>query len=147
MEKSGNNRGSKRQAGGYGKPPEGKKFSKDYQPPPEALKEGKKKKKFTREILKDLLSMPYRFAAADEKIKKQLVEAYGPEIENMTLGEVMALKQAQKVILSGDSTAFTALFNQAFGLPKQTLGGDPENPLIPVPTLTKEQLAKLIDKI
>jgi hypothetical protein len=101
-------------------PKDGKKYSKDYQPSSDAKKKGWAKKKFERDLLKDMLNLPYKFLP-DSKVKQQLKEAFGPYITNMTVGQVMALQQFQKAILKGDTYAFATLMNQVFGMPNQKL--------------------------
>lgn len=95
-------------------------FSSTNQPPKEKKMAGIAKKKFTRQLLKDMLNLPYKFAP-ESQIKQQLIKAFGKEIENMSIGEIMSLQQAQKAVLKSDSGAYMALLNQAFGLPKQDI--------------------------
>lgn len=75
-------------------------------------------RRFRRQMIADMLGLQYKFTP-DSQIKKQLVAAFGPEILEMTVGEVMTLQQFQKAVLRGDSTAFGTVMNQAFGMPKQ----------------------------
>lgn len=93
-------------------------YSKENQPSPKAKSIGRQKAKFKRDAIRELLNLPYKFVP-DSPIKKQLVSAFGNAILQMPVGEVMGLQQIQKAILKGDSQAFTAIMNQAFGMPKQ----------------------------
>lgn len=112
--------GKKREDVGPCNPPKDKRFSSSNQPAPGRIKAGKAKVKFTRELLKQMLSMPYKFAA-DSQIKQQLIKAYGPTIENMSVAEVMSLQQMQKAVLKGDTQAFSTLMDQALGRPVQAV--------------------------
>lgn len=129
MEKSGKERAKK---GGPGKNPVPKhtQFSSTNQPDPAKAKATKAKKRFTRELVKQMLNTKYKFQDSSQ-IKQQLVAAFGPEVANMTVGEIMTLQQANKAILKGDTFAFQNLLNQAFGLPKQKheLGGEDGEPI------------------
>jgi hypothetical protein len=106
--------------GGYKKlnGEDGKHFSKDYQPSNAVKQAGWDRKKFTRQVLKEMLDMKYKFSAKSP-IKKSLVAAYGEQVLDMTVGQLMGLQQMEKAIKKSDSIAFTAMINQALGMPKQ----------------------------
>lgn len=104
----------KRGGRGLNPVPKGKTFSKDYQPTGNAKSKGKKKKRFARELVTEMLQMPYKFAA-DSQVKKQLIQNFGNEIVEMTVGEVMTLQQMQKAIMKADTIAYSTLLDQAFG--------------------------------
>lgn len=101
-------------------PPKGVRFTKDNQPSGEKKSEGKKKRKFTRELMKEMLNMKYKFAE-DSALKKQLVAAFGNDILDKPIGEVMTLMQMQKAVLKGDTAAFNSIIDQAFGRPAQAI--------------------------
>ncbi len=111
------------------KPPKATRFSSDRQPDPSKQRATKAKKKFHRELMKELLSQKFVFKEGSE-LKKQLETSFGPRAAKLTSGEIMALLQIQKAILKGDTVAFKELMNQAYGQPKQALehsgpGGGP----------------------
>jgi hypothetical protein len=91
-------------------------FTSTNQPSGEIKSAGQQKRKFSRQMLKEMLDMQYK---AKAPIKKELVAAFGPEIEGMTIGQIMGLRQMQKAVNACDSNAFTAVLNQALGQPKQ----------------------------
>ena len=96
-----------------------KPFTSSYQPGKEKSKETLRKQKTIRDSFKALLRMKYKFDDGS-KIKEQLVKAFGKQaVENMTVGEIMALQQMQKAIKLADTQAFSAALNQALGMPKQ----------------------------
>lgn len=105
--------------GGIPTPP-GKKFTSDNQPDPSKQKATKAKKRFTRQLMADLIEQKYKFGP-DSAVKKQLVEAFGPKAASLTAAEIMVLKQVQKAILKADTPAFKAIMDQTIGLPKQAL--------------------------
>lgn len=100
---------------------DGKAFSKENQPDPKLKAEGWKKRKFSRLVIADMLNMKYKFTPASfkEGVAKQLKDAFGDLIDEMTIGELMTAQQVQKAILKGDGMSYQAILNQAMGLPKQ----------------------------
>lgn len=107
---------------GYGAPPKSRQFSSTNQPnaeQKEKIRRTREKKKVNRDILRDMLSMPYKFDP-DSNVGKELKKSFGDKkFEKLTVGQLMILKQMNKAILGGNTQAFTTLWNQAFGLPKQ----------------------------
>lgn len=97
---------------------DGKSFTKENQPSGAQKSAGWRRKKFTRDVLKDMLNMPYKFLPAS-KLKDQLLKSFGPDVKNMNIGQIMSLVQMNKSILAGDTAAFAAVLNQAHGFPKQ----------------------------
>lgn len=115
---SGENSGDEVYKVGDRKPPLHSRFSSEKQPPGSVKSEGKRKKKFAREMMKELLSSKY-FFNEDSQIKTQLVKAFGIKVLKHTTGELIVLMQAQKAILKGDTNAANFLMTQSFGQPKQ----------------------------
>lgn len=101
-------------------PPNGKKFTTDNQPTGEAKSNGKKKAKFTRSVLKEMLNLPYKFTE-ESQLKQQLVKAFGPEALSMSVAELMSLMQMQKALLKGDTGAYNSVMDQALGRPAQSI--------------------------
>lgn len=101
-------------------PPIGKRFTKEDQPSGKAKSDGKKKAKFTRSVLKEMLNMNYTFAE-DSQLKKQLVQAFGPDVLKLSVAEMMSLMQMQKAMLKGDTAAYNAVMDQSLGRPAQSI--------------------------
>ncbi len=101
----------------------GKGFDSRPQPSGEAKSKGRQKKRFTRFVIGEMLNMKYKFTPESFKqgVAKQLKEAFGTTLDEMTIGELMTAQQIQKAILKGDQLSFQTLMNQAMGLPKQDL--------------------------
>lgn len=99
------------------------KFTSAKQPSGKNKSLGKRKKKFTTQVYKEILSMPYAFTP-DSQIKRQLIKAFGNQITGMNIGEVLGLQQIQKAILKGDTPAFNSLMDRAFGKPPQSIDID-----------------------
>lgn len=99
---------------GKNKPPKATQFSATNQPDPEKQKETWKKKRFTRDLIKEMLQMKYKFTA-DSQVKQQLVNAYGEEVLDLSIGQIMTLQQMQKAILKGDTQAYSIVIDQALG--------------------------------
>jgi hypothetical protein len=102
------------------KPLVGVKFTSENQPTGQAKSAGKQKKKFTREVLKEMLNMPYKFAE-DSGLKKQLIAAFGKDVLDLPIGEIMSLMQMQKAVLKGDTAAYNSVIDQALGRPAQAI--------------------------
>lgn len=111
--KSGSNREDLYEVG-KNKPPKDKQFSSENQPAPGVLKAAHAKKRFSREVIKTMLDGKYDFAP-DSQTKQQLIKAFGPDVVNLTVGEIMTLQQMQKSILKADTQAFATIIDQALG--------------------------------
>ncbi|MFA9219856.1 MAG: hypothetical protein ACEQSL_01575 [Sediminibacterium sp.] len=96
----------------------GKPFTEDLQPSPELKKAGWAKRKFSRDLIKELLDHPYKFKEGSQ-IAEQLKQAFGDDILNTGAGAIITAQQIQKSILEGDTQSANNLFNQALGMPKQ----------------------------
>jgi len=106
---------------GHAKPPVQHQFSSTNQPDPSKSAETKRRKRFTRETLKELLNRRYTFDDASQ-VKAQLVKAYGEKaVMKMTVMEIATIMQMHKAIIKGDTQAFNSLMVNTFGQPKQPL--------------------------
>lgn len=98
---------------------------KNRQPSSEQKKEGWKKKKFSRTVIRELLESKFELTP---KLRKKLEKSFGP-LDDKTIGELISMRQIEKAINNADTFATTNLLNQAFGQPKQevdvTSGGQP----------------------
>lgn len=99
---------------GKNKPPKATQFSATRQPDPKAISAGMKRRNFTRDVIKEMLNMPYKFTE-ESQIKKQLVQAFGEGVLELSTAEVMTLQQMQKGILKADTQAYNVLIEQALG--------------------------------
>ena len=99
---------------GKNKPNLATQWSATHQPDPEKQKATKARKKITREIIKEMLSVGYNFAN-DSQIKKQLVTAFGEGALKLTTFEIMTMQQVQKAILKADTQSYGVLLENALG--------------------------------
>lgn len=124
--------GKKEYEVGNCKPPVQHQFTKEKQPPTENKKRGKDKKKFERESILELLSMPHKLKEASTA-RQQLVEAYGPKVLKLSGGQLWVLRAIQKGILTGSGKELPQFLNQALGMPKQKLEhSGPDGEPIPI---------------
>lgn len=105
---------------GKNKPPKANQFSSTNQPNPKHSAESKARNKFTKDVLRQMLEMPYKFTE-DSQIKQQLSRAFGEEILNKSVMEIMVFQQMQKAILKADSVAFSNLLDRIMGRPVQAV--------------------------
>lgn len=115
---------------GRNKPPADKRFSKENRPDEAkriaGIKKAAEKKRFTRDVMKGMLTINYKFAEGTQ-LKQQLVHSFGDGILEMSVAEIMVLQQMQRAILKGDTYAFNSLMDQALGKPMQSVANvDPE---------------------
>ncbi|TYP71497.1 hypothetical protein [Aquimarina intermedia] len=104
-------------SGGKGKigPKDGKLFSKDNQPTGEAKSLGKKKKALIKDICAQIIT-------GDAKESFQGVADYlGLSIEEIDFETAMHLKQLEKAIKKGDTTAYNAIMDRTKGKPVQAI--------------------------
>lgn len=90
---------------------------KNRQPTSEQKREGWKKKKFSRTVIRELLESQFNLTP---KLRKKLEKFYGP-VDDKTIGELISMRQVEKAINNADTFATTNLFNQAYGQPKQEI--------------------------
>ena len=125
---------------GPGKPPKDKQFSSTNQPKdPNKSALTRKRKKFARDLIRDtLMNLSYKFGE-ESKVREQLRKAFGDSVDNLTAAEIMTLQQIQKAVLQGDTQAYNAVMNQAFGMPKaiNELTGPNGGPIETVQKITK----------
>lgn len=105
-------------------PPEGKRFTPDYQPSGEAKSLGMRKKYALRDLL--LLSTNAKFKGAAESHRKLTADYLGIEPEDVTVKMMMEFSQIKKAVLDEDTQAYNALMTRGFGAPKPE--SDPDAP-------------------
>ena len=95
----------------------GKKFSSENQPTAEAKKKGWQKKR----LLKDLADILLQGDKLNEF--KKLAEDLGIDLtdDEMTLEVAMSLKQAEKAIQKGDTSAYNSVMDRLKGRPMQEI--------------------------
>ena len=95
------------------------------QPDPEAKRRGHLKKKMGRELLKTILAMDFKGMGPEFKIK--LGEYYGLDPEEITNEGALVLSQLITAIQKGDTFAFNAIMDRAYGKPKELIEFQPNN--------------------
>lgn len=93
---------------------DGKPFSKDNQPSPEAKSKGKKKSKLLTELLELTFKGPTR-----GKIKAAMAKYMGIPEEELTVEDMMHGRQIERAISKSNTFAYMAVMDRAFGKPKQ----------------------------
>lgn len=134
--------------GGVPPPDNGKKFSKNYQPPPENKAAGKWRKKQGQELAKAILDLAFK-GMKNSELKKAAAEYYGVDEKEITVEMMMVFRQAEKAIQKADTPAFNAVMDRAHGKPAQRteVTGEDGKDLFPAPQLTPAQIEKLVDKL
>lgn len=96
--------------------PKGKKFSAANQPSKEKKKAGWAR----RNALKDILNISVnRMFEGTKKNYTQLAAAFlGIPVKEVSLRMVMEYRQIEKAVLQGDTSAFEAVYNRAYGRTK-----------------------------
>lgn len=105
----------------------GTQFTSENQPSPEAKSNGKRKKR----ILRDLANA----VVTGERLERarEIAEALGLDLEDdeFTFDIVLTMRQAEKALAKGDTSAYNAVMDRLIGKPKQavdlTSGGDKIN--------------------
>lgn len=102
--------------GGTVLPPSPKPFTKDNQPSAAAKKAGWAK----RRILKDLLELTTgaTFNNSTTDYRALTAKYFGIPDEEVTVRMVMDFRQVEKAILKGDTAAYVAVNDRAYGKPK-----------------------------
>lgn len=102
----------------------GVKFSKDYQPSPEAKSAGARKPGLLRALL-DL--KPKGDSEALQKIRAQVMNLTGlsrEQVDDMTMEALMHYRQQEKAINLGDTYAYNSVLNREYGPPAETMNLD-----------------------
>ncbi len=112
------NTGETREEEGYkvgpGKPPKEHQFTSSKQPTPEAKSAGIRRKSFTRDTIRTLMSLPVKEVPDD--LKDWVVKTYGEEaLKGLTAGEMLTLKQQMVAASNGNTFAYNAITDHAIG--------------------------------
>jgi len=133
MENSGNER-ERRTDVGKGRPPKDKQFSSTNQPSAESKRRGQLKKKMAGDLAQAILHAAF-VGAADEVLKKKMSEFFKVKEKHITVEMMMNFRQIQKAISKGDTTAFQAVMDRAYGKPKIMVENSGTLPMVPTPVL------------
>lgn len=92
-------------------------FTAENQPSGEAKAKGYLKKRVGRELLRTILAMDFK--GMGPAFKQQLGEYYGLDPEEITNEGALVLSQLITAIQKGDTFAFNAIMDRAYGKPKE----------------------------
>lgn len=116
--------GAKRGSPGA-KPPEGKRFTSDNQPSPEAKSQGWTRRK----LLRDLLNGTVKGKTKNlDRWADAIAMYFGIDRSEVTYEMILHYTQFTKAIKKGDTSAYSAVLDRAFGKPK---GEDEDKPVAP----------------
>lgn len=99
--------------GGTPVPKNGKKFSAEHQPSSDKKKAGWSKKKALKDIL--ALSTGKVFKGGEDAFRKLASQYLGIPEKEVNIRIMMEFRQIQKAIAGGDTSAFNAIFDRAYG--------------------------------
>lgn len=110
----------------------GKCFTKDRQPTKEQRIAGWDKKKKAQELVKAVLQLSFK-GKQNSKLKKDAAQYFGIPEKDITVETMLVFKQAEKAIQKGDTHAFSAVMDRAFGKPKEKIEVKDTTPLEKLP--------------
>lgn len=87
-------------------------FSAEYQPPAEAKKQGWLKKRQAAELVKALLSAPF---SGNKEMAERVATYLDVPHEAVTVELMLHAQQLKKAIECGDTAAYTAVLDRAYG--------------------------------
>ncbi len=94
-------------------------FSADSQPSGENKGKGRLKKYRGRDLLKTILAMDFK--GMGPEFKNKLADYYGLDAEEITNEGALILSQLITAIQKGDTFAFNAIMDRAYGKPKELM--------------------------
>jgi hypothetical protein len=120
MKDTGKPRAKGASAPGRKPPPDSAKFTSTNQPSGEAKKNGRLKNKTGIELARAILQLSFE-GAKDSPLKKAAAEYFKISEQEITVEMMLMFRQAEKAVQKGDTRAFEAVMDRAFGKPKQDL--------------------------
>lgn len=93
-------------------------FSSLRQPTTEQRKEGWRRKRRGAELARAVLDLYFR-GKENSKLKKEAAEYFDVPIDDISVEAMMLFKQVQRAMERGDTAAFNAVMDRAFGKAKQ----------------------------
>lgn len=125
----------KRKDVGPGRPPKDKQFTSTNQPSGAAKEAGKIKKLTGIELARAILQLAFE-GAKDSPLKKTAADYFKIDEKDITVEMMLMFRQAEKAIQKGDTRAFEAVMDRAFGKAKQeidhTTKGESITPIIKI---------------
>lgn len=108
----------------------GKVFTKENQPTAEQRAAGWAKRKRNQELVKAILDLKFK---GHPTIRKRIAQHFGIPEEDVTVEQAMIFRQASKAIEQLDTPAFNAIFDRAYGKPKESVKVENDTPLDKLP--------------
>ena len=109
----------------------GRPFSKENQPDPKRKSEGAKRHWVLRDLLNKVTGQKFEGSA---KVYRDLCARYFQiEPSQVTVKMIMDFRQIERAILKGDTTAYKAITDRAYGRPREE-----QAPIVDIPTDTSE---------
>lgn len=93
----------------------GRSFTSENQPSPEAKSEGMKRHWSTKKMLEAVAG---KFSDSQTDFAKLTADYYGVTLEQVTVKMIMDFRQLEKAIKKGDTRAYEAVNDRAFGKPR-----------------------------
>jgi hypothetical protein len=118
MNDTGKPRAKGASAPGRKPPPDSAKFTSTNQPSGEAKRNGLLKRKTGVELARAILQLSFE-GAKDSPLKKAAAEYFKIPEKEITVEMMLMFRQAEKAVQKGDTRAFDAVMDRAFGKPKQ----------------------------
>jgi hypothetical protein len=96
---------------------DGNGFDKRPQPTPAQKSAGWDKKRRGQELVRLILSLPFK--GGDGLLKAKIAEYFGIDENDISIEEMILLKQAEKAIKTGNTRSAELLLDRAYGKPRQ----------------------------
>jgi hypothetical protein len=101
-------------------------WTSENQPSPEAKKKGWAKRRTLLQLLE--LATLNKLPGSEIEWRQRVADAMGIPENEVTVANIMEFRQIEKAIKKADTAAFTAIYDRAYGRPKQI---EDDQPIVP----------------